>query len=68
MSDDPARARHGIISAVRLAGVVLVLLGVLESRGFLGLPGGAAYVMVGVGLLGVFLAPLILARRWRTPE
>lgn len=68
MSDDPARARFAIITFVRLAGVALVLLGILAARGVFALPELFAYGAIMLGLFGVFVAPRILARRWRSPE
>jgi hypothetical protein len=85
VSEDVARGRWLAINAVRLGGVVMVIVGLLGLRGYfeypvvmvivgiLGLrgvfdyPALAGYVLIGVGLLDVFLVPLLLARKWRSP-
>lgn len=68
MSDDVARLRFFMLNAVRVAGVVLVLLGILAARGVVDLPRVAAYAVIAVGLIDVFVVPQVLARRWRTPR
>ena len=68
VSEDVARARWLTITATRLAGVAMVVVGLLGLQGVLALPDVAGYVLVGVGLLDVFLVPLVLARKWRSPR
>ncbi|MFV0644441.1 MAG: hypothetical protein ACK5NN_08070 [Sphingomonadaceae bacterium] len=68
MSKDPAAGRFAILSLLRLLGAVLVMLGILAVRQRLGLPEEAGYLMLGTGLICFFIAPQILARRWRTPR
>lgn len=68
MSQDPAKARFLVINLVRLMGVAMVLIGVLAAEGQIKLPGVAAYVLVVLGMIGIFLVPRMLARRWRTRE
>jgi hypothetical protein len=57
-----------VIQAVRLAGVVLVILGLMLTQGALDLAGDAnaivGYVFLAAGLLDVFVMPVILSRRW----
>lgn len=59
-----------MIQLVRVSGVALVLVGILvQARRFELLPQvppGAGYVLILVGLAAAFLAPLALARRWRS--
>ena len=65
---DPAKARFAIINLVRLTGVAMVLLGILVAEGVIEWPMEAAYALVVLGMIEVFLMPRLLARRWRTPE
>ncbi len=69
---DPAAARFTIIQLVRFAGVAMVLLGLAIESGRVealsGIPSIAGYALIVVGLVDVFVAPLMLARRWRTPK
>jgi hypothetical protein len=65
---DPARGRFFTIQAVRLAGVAGVVLGMLASTGRIAAPGWLAYALLAAGLVGVFVLPPILVRKWRTPR
>jgi len=67
---DPAAARFAVINAVRLLGVGCVLAGMLMANGrlFAGLPGWVTYLLLANGLVDVFVIPLFLARKWRTPK
>ncbi len=67
VSEDVARARWLAITAVRLAGVAVVVVGIFGVRGVIELPDIACYILIGIGLFDVFLVPLLLARKWRTP-
>jgi hypothetical protein len=67
VSEEVARARFFTIGAVRIGGVVMVLIGLLGLRGYFEYPEIAAYILIVVGLLDVFLVPLLLARKWRSP-
>jgi hypothetical protein len=64
---DEERRRFFVINLVRLSGVALILIGILVVNGAIGLPAAAGYVFVPVGLVEVFIVPLLLARKWRTP-
>lgn len=68
---DPAAARFWTIQAVRLSGVAMVVVGLLVQAGRIEalreVPPLAGYVLIGVGLIDVFVAPTLLARRWRSP-
>lgn len=68
---DPAAARFAVIQIVRAGGVAMVLFGiaVLTARipALAAVPDWAGYLLIGAGLIDVFVAPTLLARRWRTP-
>ncbi len=69
---DPAAARFMIIQIARFSGVALVLLGLAIQSGrvaaLAGIPAVVGYVLIAVGLIDTFVAPAVLARRWRTPR
>jgi hypothetical protein len=65
---DPARRRFFTIQAVRLAGVAGVVAGMLASNGRLPGPTWLGYGLIAAGLVGVFVLPPILVRKWRTPR
>lgn len=68
MSNDPAMARFFVIHALRVAGVLMVLAGlVVVERGF-GLPEIVGYGLLAGGLVVVLAVPTVLARRWRSPR
>lgn len=67
--EDVARARWMIIQAVRVSGVVLVILGILTLEEILsGIPVVAGYGFIGAGLFEVFFMPTILARQWSSRD
>ena len=66
-SDEAARNRWMVIGAVRIAGVAMVLVGLMIVRQVIPEPAWAGYTILAVGLADVFLVPLLLARKWRTP-
>lgn len=67
---DPAAARFAVLQLVRLSGALLALAGVLIISGKLvwlpKLPEPAGYVLIAAGLADFFVAPLVLARRWKS--
>ena len=67
VNDEVARNRWMVINAVRAGGVAMVLVGILGLRGVFEYPDVAGYALLVVGLLDIFLVPLLLARKWRTP-
>ena len=67
VSDVDARNRWLVITALRIAGVAMVLVGLLIVRQVIPEPAWAGYTILAVGLADVFLVPLVLARKWRTP-
>ena len=67
VSEDVARNRWLVINAVRFSGVAMILIGILVSYRVIPAPGWAGYLLMAVGFFEVFLAPTLLARRWRSP-
>ena len=67
MTNDPAQGKWMIMQTVRLAGVVQVVLGILVISGKIDWPSVIGYVLAGNGLLDVFVIPLVLAKRWKSP-
>lgn len=67
VNDETARNRWLVINAARIAGVAMVVIGLLGTQGVVGMPEWAAYLLLAVGLADVFLMPTFLARRWRSP-
>jgi drug/metabolite transporter (DMT)-like permease len=67
MTDDPARRRYFIITAMRLAGVVSAVLGVILIGRATDMPQrvlGTGLVLAALAFIAV--VPLSLARRWRS--
>jgi hypothetical protein len=67
-SETLARRRYFTIQAVRLAGVVMVLLGILVLNDKLAWPRLAGYFLVLDGLFNALFLPTLMAKRWKTPE
>lgn len=67
VSDEVARNRWLVINVLRLGGVAMVIAGMLGTRQVIEMPLIAAYALIGIGLIDIFLVPLLLARKWRTP-
>ncbi|MBW8783303.1 MAG: hypothetical protein JF593_01475 [Novosphingobium sp.] len=65
---DPARARFFVLQAVRAAGVAQVILGLLITQGQLAWPEAIGWVLIANGMADVFIVPMLLAKRWRTPQ
>jgi hypothetical protein len=67
---DPAAARFAVLQLVRLSGAVLALAGVLVIAGKVAwlpkLPEALGYLLVGAGLIDFYVAPMLLARRWKS--
>ncbi len=67
---DPAAARFAMLQLVRLAGAVLAFVGVLVVAGKVTwlpqLPEGAGYVLIAAGMIDFFVAPKVLAQRWKS--
>lgn len=67
MSNDPAKPRFLVIQLLRLSGVAFVLVGLAILNGVIDLPDIAGYAILGVGLVDALVAPILLARAWKTP-
>ena len=67
MTDDLARSRFFVIQLVRLSGAVMVVAGLAVLVGKLDLPRAAGVVLALVGLFDFAVAPMLLARRWKSP-
>ena len=67
---DPAAARFAVLQMVRLSGAVLALVGVLIISGKVAwlpkLPEAVGYGLVAAGLVDFFVAPRLIARRWKS--
>lgn len=64
---DPAKGRFYFIAFHRMLGAVLVVLGLLVIEDRIEWPPKVGYALLVLGLVDVFVAPLVLARLWRTP-
>lgn len=67
VSEDVARGRWMAINLVRIAGAAMVVVGLMMIQAVIPAPDWAGYVVLGAGLIDIFLAPLLLARKWRSP-
>jgi hypothetical protein len=65
---DPAKARYFTIQAVRVAGIVMALLGMLVLNGKLAWPQLLGYFLFLNGLFDALFLPTLLARRWKSPK
>lgn len=69
-ADRLARSRFLRLSLLRLAGIMLVFLGMTISLTDLVRPGGLRAIGIPLALLGLvgsLILPKVFARRWRTP-
>ena len=64
---DPARQRFIALQLLRLSGAVFALLGLLVVAKRIDMPLVAGYVFLAVGFLDLFVVPLLLAKRWKSP-
>lgn len=65
--DTRPRGRFMLIQLVRISGVTMVLIGLLAMNGRFDLPREAGFVLSALGLIGATVAPLRLARKWKSP-
>lgn len=63
-----ARSRFLVIQLIRLSGLAMLLVGALVVAGKIDLPRVAGFVLLGIGLVDMLLAPILLARRWKSPS
>jgi hypothetical protein len=68
VNQDPAKGRFFMIAAHRVIGAALVLLGVLCLEGVLDWGETLGWALVGLGVIDVFIVPIVLTRLWRTPR
>ena len=70
MNEDLAKARFFTLSFVRLLGLVCVFAGVANIGGklFPELTPWLGYVLLVNGVADFFIIPVILKRKWRTPD
>jgi hypothetical protein len=69
VSEEEARNRWMVISASRLAGAAMALVGLLILSEVIPVdPMWVGYVILGAGLVDFFLVPVLLARKWRSPD
>jgi len=68
LTEDAAKKRFFLISMTRLSGAILVMLGILVVNQNIDWPTMVGYVLIVVGLVDMFYLPLVLARRWRSPD
>lgn len=66
--DDRARNRWLAIQAARLGGVALAILGLLIAEARIEGPTWLGYAMLVAGLAVIFVVPIKLARKWRSPK
>lgn len=64
--DEKAKHRFMLINAMRFAGAAMVVIGIAILNDYFDLPAFAAYVLIGLGLVELFVTPQILARMWST--
>jgi hypothetical protein len=64
---DPAKQRFIVLQLMRLSGAFFALLGLLVVAGKADLPKAAGYAFLVVGFVDLFVVPLLLARRWKSP-
>lgn len=65
-AEERAKQRFMLINAMRIAGVLMILLGVAILYSVVQLPDAAAYALLVLGMIETFVTPQILARMWRT--
>lgn len=64
---DPARQRFIALQLIRASGAVFALLGLLIVARRVDMPMVAGYAFLAVGFVDLFIVPLLLAKRWKSP-
>lgn len=67
-ADELAMKRAMILNLVRIAGIIVICLGIAVSEQVLPLPPVLAYVLAASGFLIFFFLPSKLARGWRSND
>ena len=62
---DPAVAKFWTLQAVRVAGLVMVLVGLAGTSGRIALPEWLAALILAAGVGTFFGLPVALARKWK---
>jgi hypothetical protein len=63
-----AARRYAIISAIRISGAAMLVLGLaIIANGLMDLPIAAGYVLFAIGVFDFIVLPVILSRRWKSP-
>ncbi len=65
--DDAARKRFFAITAIRLIGIGLILTGLVIMLGKTNMPEWVGYLLTLAGAFDALIAPILLARRWKSP-
>lgn len=65
---DPAAARFWMLQLMRLGGVLLVVGALLIISGRIPGPEVLGYGLLILGMVEFFVMPMLLARRWKTPD
>ena len=59
-----AKQRFMVINALRMGGVLMVMMGIAIANGAIDLPPEAGYVLAALGMVEVFVIPQVLSRKW----
>ncbi|MEP6868668.1 MAG: hypothetical protein ABJA20_09135 [Novosphingobium sp.] len=65
---DPAKARFAALTLMRFSGAALIMLGLGVQVGKVDLPMVTGPILAFVGMFDMFIMPVILAKRWKTPR
>ncbi len=67
---DPAVRRFWALQFTRVLGVACIIAGMLVSTGRIlpQLPQWVGWLLIANGMLDVFVLPVMMARKWRTPK
>jgi hypothetical protein len=63
-----AKRRFLAISLIRLSGGAFLTLGLVILGGKLDMPSAAGWAFTVVGFVDLLVAPVFLARKWKTPR
>ena len=64
-NEDTAARRFFLLQAIRLSGVVLILLGAMTLAGVTGWPDMVGAVLLVGGAVDFFFIPVLLAKHWK---
>tara|TARA_A100001391_G_scaffold66729_3_gene42465 strand:- start:52857 stop:53078 length:222 start_codon:yes stop_codon:yes gene_type:complete len=65
---DPAQGRWIMLQLMRLGGALLTLGGLVIIGGAIAGPPVLGYGLVAFGLFEFFVMPIMMAKRWKTPD